>query len=742
MTRAKDISKIVTDADLSGTLDVTGEVNLSANLNLGDNDKAIFGAGDDLQIYHDGSNSYIDDVGTGSLIIRAENLTLEDTSGNNYLTGAHDGEVRLYYINSQKLAINNTGIDVTGVITTDGMTTSADINFGDNDKAVFGAGSDLQIYHDGSNSYIAENGTGQLYIQATDLRFYNSASNIQYLQANDGAEVILYYNNAQKLATTSTGIDVTGNVDISSGQLDLDANYRVRWGASNNYSIMSDNANYIQFNTAGSERMRINSSGNVGIGMTNSNVKLAVNDPTTNAHTTNIKIVNNAGWSGSIGYLKSLAWGDPNNVCAIGATFDGSKVDMHFHSFYNAGYTTETTKLMTILGSGNVGIGTSSPTSSSGGKVLAIETSADEHTNVVLNTANVNKHGILEGRRTGRSGTERFAQINLQNNADKGEIRFYTAPSSSDVSLRMTIDSDGNVGIGGTPTNYSDHKSLALFGATGTGAGFIEFNDTSGNADSVIFADNGHLIINADYDNTAASSTIRFRIDGSSEKMRIDTNGNLLVGTTTNNTNLVGSGFNSDGFAYHTRSGGQCLVINRQTDDGVLIDFRQDNTGEGNISVSGTTVSYNGGHLSRWSQLADNTRNSTILKGTVMTNLDQMAEWTTDGITEDNEQLNCMAVSSVEGDANVAGVFVNWDNDDDIYTNDMNIAMTGDMVIRIAQGTTVTRGDLLMSAGDGTAKPQGDDIVRSKTIAKVTSTNVSNTYDDGTYLVPCVLMAC
>ena len=47
-----------------------------------------------------------------------------------------------------------------------------------------------------------------------------------------------------------------------------------------------------------------------------------------------------------------------------------------------------------------------------------------------------------------------------------------------------------------------------------------------------------------------------------------------------------------------------------------------------------------------------------------------------------------------------------------------------------------------MSAGDGTAKPQDDDIVRSKTIAKVTSTNVSHTYDDGSYCVPCVLMAC
>jgi hypothetical protein len=67
---------------------------------------------------------------------------------------------------------------------------------------------------------------------------------------------------------------------------------------------------------------------------------------------------------------------------------------------------------------------------------------------------------------------------------------------------------------------------------------------------------------------------------------------------------------------------------------------------------------------------------------------------------------------------------------------------TGDFVIRIAGDVTVERGDLLMSAGDGTAKPQDDDIIRSKTIAKVTSTNVSCTYEDGSYCVPCVLMAC
>jgi hypothetical protein len=248
----------------------------------------------------------------------------------------------------------------------------------------------------------------------------------------------------------------------------------------------------------------------------------------------------------------------------------------------------------------------------------------------------------------------------------------------------------------------------------------------------------------------------------SDEKVRIDKSGNLLVGSSNSSSDEVGARLKAGGRGDFTVSGGSCSIMNRKASDGTILFLQQENSTEGSISVSGTTVSYNGGHLSRWSRLLNNSKDETIVKGTVMTNLDEMVEWKhekelwtkddelpdgvsvgdvkKDAYTEDNEQLNKMAVSSVEGDVNVAGVFVNWDNDDDF--NDMNVAMTGDMVIRIAKDTTVSRGDLLMSAGDGTAKPQGDDIVRSKTIAKVTSTNVSHTYDDGTYLVPCVLMAC
>jgi hypothetical protein len=232
--------------------------------------------------------------------------------------------------------------------------------------------------------------------------------------------------------------------------------------------------------------------------------------------------------------------------------------------------------------------------------------------------------------------------------------------------------------------------------------------------------------------------------------MRITSGGSLLVGTTTVYDNsqftletTAQSGANSNGLGIrYVRSdaGGAPVIIDRINADGTLINFSQAGVAEGTISVSGSTVSYNGGHLSRWAQMLTK---PDLLKGTVMSNLDEMNVYVdADGNPVENEQLNKVRVSDVEGDANVAGVFVNWTYDEAHQVDEINMAMTGDMIIRIAQGTTVARGDLLMSAGDGTAKPQGDDIVRSKTIAKVTSTHVTCTYDDGSYCVPCVLMAC
>ena len=90
-------------------------------------------------------------------------------------------------------------------------------SFPDNSVLAFGADPDLQIYHDGSNSYIIDSGTGHLNIRATNLQVLNAAGNKFSATFADGAAVTLYHNNAVKLATTSAGVDVTGSLTPSLG---------------------------------------------------------------------------------------------------------------------------------------------------------------------------------------------------------------------------------------------------------------------------------------------------------------------------------------------------------------------------------------------------------------------------------------------------------------------------------------------------------------------------------------------
>ena len=272
--------------------------------------------------------------------------------------------------------------------------------------------------------------------------------------------------------------------------------------------------------------------------------------------------------------------------------------------------------------------------------------------------------------------------------------------------------------------------------ANGDDVATIQFTGNDGNVFASIKAAADATTGANDYPSRLVFSTTADGASSPTERMRILSTGNILLQKTV--AGLENTGFEHNGHTFITRNNDVPLYINRLNGDGTLVEFRESNNTEGTISVSGSTVSYNGAHLSRWSQLPSGAEREEILRGTVLSNLDEMCEWG----EEENEQLNRMKVSDVEGDKNVAGVFQAWDDDDDTYTNDFYCAMTGDFVIRIAEGVTVERGDLLMSAGDGTAKPQDDDIIRSKTIAKVTSTNVSCTYEDGSYCVPCVLMAC
>jgi len=77
---------------------------------------------------------------------------------------------------------------------------------GDNVKIEVGNSSDLQIYHDGSNSYIDDAGTGDLYIRANNLRLANADGSGQFINANNGGAVELYHNNYKKLKPQAQGL--------------------------------------------------------------------------------------------------------------------------------------------------------------------------------------------------------------------------------------------------------------------------------------------------------------------------------------------------------------------------------------------------------------------------------------------------------------------------------------------------------------------------------------------------------
>jgi hypothetical protein len=328
----------------------------------------------------------------------------------------------------------------------------------------------------------------------------------------------------------------------------------------------------------------------------------------------------------------------------------------------------------------------------------------------------------------------------------------------------------GNPRITGDFSNATQANRVAFQSSTANGNTVVA---TIPNGTSVISAYNAFN--NSDITNagvaqlvsTSTEASLRAQITGTGtylpitfqtsniERMRIDSDGNVTIPTASSYLYVGSSTYTGDaasgaggGFG-NTANAGVCwasvaassvAIFNRQSDDGTVVLIRQAGNTEGTISVSGTTVSYNGGHLSRWSQLENETTQVEVYRGTVLESVDAMCEWYKDGELLPNEQATKTIVSTTPASKSVAGVFDMYDLDDEDNPYDFYVAQSGDFVIRVAAGTVVQNGDLLESAGDGTARVQADDICRSSTIAKVTSNYVSETYADGSFCVPCILM--
>ena len=298
-------------------LDVDGHTNLdnvniagivTANqIKLEDNKFLLLGTGNDLQLRHDGSHSYIQDTGTGNLYFTSNNFNFFSPTNEKYAVFNNNSSVEFYWDNSKKFETSSTGITVTGIVVATGADINGDIDIdghtnldninitgvttttgvvvinagtqstnstsgalrvaggagiqknvnvgGDLDvdghtsldnvsvagiltasnsirtgtnfelesdvgKLKIGASQDLELYHNGTHSFI-DNSQGQLYIRGGSQVVSIQATNVTHsIRCAPNAEVKLYHAGSQKFQTTSTGINVTGD-GVFSGNVSI-----------------------------------------------------------------------------------------------------------------------------------------------------------------------------------------------------------------------------------------------------------------------------------------------------------------------------------------------------------------------------------------------------------------------------------------------------------------------------------------------------------------------------------------
>jgi hypothetical protein len=394
-------------------------------------------------------------------------------------------------------------------------TNNHDISFGANDKAKFGAGNDLQIYHSGTHSFITDSGTGSLFIGGdTETAITNAAGTEYKLRTFSDGSVSLYHDNVTKLATTSTGIDVTGDMTTT---------------------------------------------GNVGINKTDPKGPLHVYGTNYSYFTSNVaNVTPHATTQGlALGWNKSSGAGESVIAYNKGA---GSHGGLVFANSNGGTYRED----MRIDSSGRVGIGTSSPQS-----VLHVSASGTSIPAVFSLTAT----------NSGASNSCNSQIKSLESSAGSGssELSFHTRQVGNAFASpqeAMRIDSSGNVGIGTT----SPDRPLDITDSTNDGTGgavihsylpTLELDDISGGGTS--------FILQHDATNTLFKH-------GTTERMRIDSSGNVLVGKTSSTfNNTAGIGQFPSGRIYVTRDNGNCLYLNRVTSNGDIAAFYKDGLPVGSI---------------------------------------------------------------------------------------------------------------------------------------------------------------
>jgi hypothetical protein len=162
-------------SDVSGVpilnVNSSGIVTVDGNIQLADNDKIQLGDAQDLELYHNGTNDFIRSNGTYNIFEANNHIFRNLASDEDYAKFLGDGAVELYHNGIKKFETTAGGAVITGTLDTSGtiVSTGGNIRVGsDTGKFFAGASNDLQMYHDGTHSYIDGTTTGDLYVRSTN----------------------------------------------------------------------------------------------------------------------------------------------------------------------------------------------------------------------------------------------------------------------------------------------------------------------------------------------------------------------------------------------------------------------------------------------------------------------------------------------------------------------------------------------------------------------------------------------
>ncbi len=257
------------------SINCTGELDLTGHLDLNsDSSRIKLGAGDDFQLYHNGSNNYIEtnngdifittSANNGDIVCSVSNTNggfVAKTSSNETMINAvANAQVELYHNNAKKLETTSDGVTISGnklAVGTCQIFTNGNILLADGDELRFGSGEDLKIYHDGSHSYIQDSGEGNLRVLTNTFTVNNAANSENMINATQDGSVELYHNGSKRFETLAAGTHSSGQTHTfgASGSVVV-----LQAGGGNTDIALEavGSGGWVEFRTTGTSRWRIN----------------------------------------------------------------------------------------------------------------------------------------------------------------------------------------------------------------------------------------------------------------------------------------------------------------------------------------------------------------------------------------------------------------------------------------------------------------------------------------------------